>query len=41
MLKGFLRNIILREKASSEKFVEYLKRRGVTIGDNVEVSNRE
>lgn len=35
MLKKFFRNIILREKASSDKFVSHLRRIGVTLGENV------
>lgn len=35
MIKRFLRNIILREKASSEKFVAYLRKNGVQVGENV------
>ena len=35
MLKQFVRNILLREKASSEKFVAFLKNKGVEIGNDV------
>lgn len=35
MIKRFLKNIILKEKANSEKFVSYLRKQGVQIGDNV------
>lgn len=35
MIKQFLRNLLLREKASSEKFVEHLRKKGVSVGDNV------
>lgn len=35
MIKQFLRNVILREKASSEKFVDHLRKQGVTVGENV------
>lgn len=34
MLKNFVRNLILREKASSEKYVEYLRKKGLEIGAN-------
>ena len=34
MIKKTLRKIILKEKASSEAFIEYLKKRGVTVGKN-------
>lgn len=35
MLKKFIRNIVLKEKASSESYVSYLRNKGVSIGDNV------
>ena len=35
MIKRFLRNIILKENASSEKFISYLKEKGVQVGANV------
>lgn len=35
MLKQFLKNILLREKASSERFVDHLKKSGVTVGERV------
>ena len=35
MIKRFLRNIVLKEKSSSEKFVEYLRKKGVQVGNNV------
>ena len=37
MLKKFFRNLILKEKASSEKFVDYLRKCGVEVGDNVSI----
>lgn len=35
MIKNFFRNIILKEKASSEKYVQYLRKKGVDIGQQV------
>lgn len=35
MLKQFLRNIVLGEKASSERFVSYLRKQGVSVGEHV------
>ena len=35
MLKNLLRNIVYREKASSEKFVAYLRKQGAEIGEDV------
>lgn len=35
MIKGFLRNIILKEKASSQKYIAFLRKKGVSIGENV------
>lgn len=35
MIKRFLRNIILREKSSNEKFIAYLRKKGVEIGTDV------
>lgn len=35
MIKKFFRNLILKEKASSEKYVQYLRNKGVDIGNNV------
>lgn len=35
MIKKFLRNLVLKEKASSEKFVAHLRNKGVTVGENV------
>ena len=35
MIKQFLKNLIYREKASSEKFVAHLKKQGVQIGEDV------
>lgn len=35
MIKKFFRNLILKEKASSEKYVQYLRNKGVDIGENV------
>lgn len=34
MIKKFIHNILLREKASSEKFVAHLRKQGVEIGEN-------
>lgn len=33
MIKKIIRKLVLREKASSETFIEYLKKRGVKVGD--------
>ncbi|MBR5773389.1 MAG: acyltransferase [Clostridia bacterium] len=33
-IKKVIRKLILREKASSEAFIEYLNKRGVTVGKN-------
>ena len=35
MLRNLLRSILYREKASSEKYVAYLKKQGVQIGEDV------
>ena len=35
MIKNFIKKLVLREKASSEKFIEYLRNQGVSIGNNV------
>jgi len=35
MIKDFLRNIVYKEKASSEKYVTYLRKQGVKVGENV------
>lgn len=35
MIKRFLRNIILGEKASSDKFVAHLRKQGVQVGEDV------
>ena len=35
MLKKMIRNIVLGEKASSERFVNFLRKQGVKIGDQV------
>lgn len=35
MLKQFLRNIVLGEKASSERYVSYLRKQGVSVGEHV------
>lgn len=35
MVKRILRNLILREKASSQKYVSYLRKKGVRVGENV------
>lgn len=32
-----MRNLILREKANSEKYVNYLRKKGVTVGTNVKI----
>lgn len=37
MIKKFIRNLVLREKASPEKFVEHLKKCGVKVGKSVKV----
>lgn len=34
MLKDFVRNLVLREKASSEKYTHWLRKKGVRIGEN-------
>ncbi len=35
MLKNVIHNLIFREKASPEKFVEYLRKQGVEVGEGV------
>lgn len=35
MIKDFVRNLILREKASSQKYIQWLRKKGVRIGENV------
>ncbi len=35
MIKQFIKNIVFREKASSERFVAYLRKQGVQIGERV------
>ncbi len=35
MLKNFFRNLLLKEKASPEKYADYLRSRGVELGRNV------
>ncbi|MBR2716087.1 MAG: acyltransferase, partial [Ruminococcus sp.] len=35
MIKNILRNIILKEKADSKKYVAFLRKKGVEIGENV------
>lgn len=35
MLKNFVRNLMLKERASSKKYIEFLRNKGVTIGKNV------
>ena len=35
MLKKFLRKLVLKEKASSESYIEFLRNKGVEIGENV------
>lgn len=37
MLKRLLRNLILGEKADSEKYVAFLRNKGVQIGENVRI----
>ena len=37
MLKQLLRNLILREKASSEKYIVWLRKQGVQIGEYVTI----
>lgn len=37
MIKQFLKNLIFREKASSERFVTYLRKQGVQIGERVRI----
>lgn len=34
MIKNFVRNLVLREKASSEKYTQWLRKKGVKIGEN-------
>ena len=36
MIKELIRSIVLREKASSEKFITYLRKQGVQIGEDVQ-----
>lgn len=35
MIKKWIRNIILKEKASSERFVAYLRKKGIKVGEGV------
>lgn len=35
MIKNFFRNLILKEKASSQNYVDYLRSKGADIGENV------
>lgn len=37
MIKQFLKNAIYREKASSEKYVSFLRKQGVQIGEDVTI----
>ena len=37
MIKKFIRNLILKEKASPERYVAYLKKIGVKVGDGVKI----
>lgn len=37
MLLNIIRNIVFREKASSEKFVSYLRKQGVRVGKDVSI----
>lgn len=37
MFKRFVRNLILREKSDSEKYVAFLRNKGVQIGENVKI----
>ena len=37
MLRNIIRNIVFREKASSEKFVSYLRKQGVRVGRDVTI----
>jgi acetyltransferase-like isoleucine patch superfamily enzyme len=35
MIKQFVKNLVLREKASSQRFVAYLRKQGVQVGERV------
>lgn len=35
MIKNIIRNIVLKEKASSRRYVDFLRKQGAKIGDNV------
>ena len=35
MIKQFLKNIILKEKASSDRWIAYMRKQGATIGEDV------
>lgn len=35
MIRRFLKNIVLKEKASSERYVEFLRKKGVRVGNDV------
>lgn len=35
MIKKFIRSIVLKEKASSEKYIAFLRKKGVSVGENV------
>lgn len=37
MIKTFLRNVLYREKASSERYVSFLKKQGCKIGEDVTI----
>lgn len=37
MLKKFIKKIIYKHKATSETYIEYLKRKGVKCGDNIRI----
>ena len=37
MLKKFIKKILYKYKATSETYVEYLKRKGVKCGDNIKI----
>lgn len=35
MIRKLIRNIVLKEKASSDKYIAFLRRKGVSVGNNV------
>lgn len=37
MIKDIIRNLVLREKATPEKFVDYLRKQGVEVGESVRI----